>query len=139
MRAVAVRGMTVAFEEFLRRGYRVTNRLRQGFNPDRAVHSADLAEVLARMPDLGGNTCRCRARRYPNRPPSVSADCASATKPFGEPAKYSRRIDLHQGTRRQPPFRSSIVFRGGLCIRGVLLAIGRAWLIRALNRCDGSV
>jgi two-component system, NtrC family, sensor kinase len=52
MRAVAVRGMTVAFEEFLRRGYRVTDRLRQGFNPDRAVHSIDLAEVLARMPDL---------------------------------------------------------------------------------------
>jgi PAS domain S-box-containing protein len=52
IRAVAVRGMTVAFEEFLRRGYRVTDRLRQGFNPDRAVHSADLAQVLARMPDL---------------------------------------------------------------------------------------
>jgi two-component system NtrC family sensor kinase len=52
MRAVAVRGTTVAFEEFLRRGYRVTDRLRQGFNPDRAVHSADLTQVLARMPDL---------------------------------------------------------------------------------------
>src|SRR6202023_2415296 len=32
--------------------YRVTDRLRQGFNPDRAVHSADLTQVLARMPDL---------------------------------------------------------------------------------------
>jgi hypothetical protein len=52
MRAVAVRGMTVAFEEFLRRGYRVTDRLRQGFNPDHTVHSTDLTEVLARMPDL---------------------------------------------------------------------------------------
>src|SRR6202163_115873 len=52
MRAVAVRGMTVAFEEYLRHGYRVTDRLRQGFNPDRAVHSADLTQVLARMPDL---------------------------------------------------------------------------------------
>jgi two-component system NtrC family sensor kinase len=52
IRAVAVRGMTVAFEEFLRHGYRVTDRLRQGFNPDRAVHSADLVQVLARMPDL---------------------------------------------------------------------------------------
>jgi signal transduction histidine kinase len=52
IRAVAVRGMTVAFEEFLRHGYRVTDRLRQGFSPDRAVHSADLVQVLARMPDL---------------------------------------------------------------------------------------
>src|ERR1700736_2780674 len=52
MRAVAVRGMTAAFEEFLRHGYRVTDRLRQGFNPDRTVHSADLVQVLARMPDL---------------------------------------------------------------------------------------
>src|SRR6202023_1225933 len=32
--------------------YRVTDRLRQGFNPDRAVHSADLTQVLAEMPDL---------------------------------------------------------------------------------------
>jgi two-component system NtrC family sensor kinase len=52
IRAVAVRGMTVAFEEFLRHGYRVTDRLRQGFSPDRAAHSADLVQVLARMPDL---------------------------------------------------------------------------------------
>ncbi len=52
MRAVAVRGMTIAFEKFLRRGYRVTDRLRQGFNPDRTVHSTDLSEVLARMPEL---------------------------------------------------------------------------------------
>jgi PAS domain S-box-containing protein len=51
IRAVAVRGMTVAFEEFLRHGYRVTDQLRQGFDPDRPVHSADLAQVLARMPD----------------------------------------------------------------------------------------
>jgi GAF domain-containing protein len=52
IRAVAVRGMTAAFEEYLRHGYRVTDRLRQGFNPDRTVHSADLTQVLARMPDL---------------------------------------------------------------------------------------
>jgi GAF domain-containing protein len=52
LRAVAVRGMPVAFEEFLRSGYLVTEQLRQGFNPDRPVHSADLAQVLARMPDL---------------------------------------------------------------------------------------
>jgi two-component system NtrC family sensor kinase len=52
IRAVAVRGMTVAFEEFLRRGYRVTDQLRQAFDPDRPVHSADLAQVLARTPDL---------------------------------------------------------------------------------------
>jgi two-component system, NtrC family, sensor kinase len=52
LRAVAVRGMAAAFEEFLRRGYHVTDQLRQGFNPDRPVHSADLTKVLARMPDL---------------------------------------------------------------------------------------
>jgi hypothetical protein len=59
---------------------------------------------------------------------SVSADRASATKPHGEPAKYSRRIDLHQGTSHHPPFE---FFVEG-CIRGVLIVtlVGRGLYAR---------
>ncbi len=48
------------------------------------------------------------------------------------PARYSRRIDLHQGTRRESPFGFVIVVRGGLRIRGILLAtlVGRGLYAR---------
>ena len=66
MRAVAVRGMTVAFEEFLRHGYRVTDRLRQGFNPilRSTVPTSPRSCENARF---SGDTRRGRARRYPDR------------------------------------------------------------------------
>ena len=38
------------------------------------------------------------------------------------------------GTRRQPSFGFSIVVRGGLHTRCLTRYIGRAWLMRALNR-----
>ena len=50
IRAVAVRGMTDAFEKFLRQGYRITN-LVQRVQSDRPFQIDDLADALDRMPD----------------------------------------------------------------------------------------
>jgi GAF domain-containing protein/anti-sigma regulatory factor (Ser/Thr protein kinase) len=51
IRAVAVRGMTDAFEKALRQGYRITERIRQDMDPKQVMQIVDLAEILARMPD----------------------------------------------------------------------------------------
>ena len=45
------------------------------------------------------------------------------------PAKYSRRVDLHQGTRREFPFGFAIVVRED-CAFGVSTRYIRAWLTR---------
>src|SRR5258708_21348450 len=50
IRAVAVRGMTDAFEKFLRQGYRITN-LVQRVQSDRPFQIDDLADALDRIPD----------------------------------------------------------------------------------------
>jgi GAF domain-containing protein len=48
---VAIRGMTPAFAEFLRRGYPITDAIRQGLFADHPVQIADLAEVARDRPD----------------------------------------------------------------------------------------
>jgi GAF domain-containing protein len=51
VRAVAVRGMTEAFEKVLRQGYSVTDQMRRSMDPRRVIQNVDLAERLERMPD----------------------------------------------------------------------------------------
>jgi len=47
---VAIRGMTPAFEEFLRRGYPITDGIRAGLMADHPIQRADLMEIVKNQP-----------------------------------------------------------------------------------------
>ena len=47
---VAIRGMTPAFDEFLRRGYPITDGIRAGLVDSRPIQRADLMEVIKSQP-----------------------------------------------------------------------------------------